>query len=125
RPSGSSCQYRVGTVYGSARLSVSLIWIGSAVMVRTPAPRYAPVDPRRYRQRMDWNLRHCSRKGHVTYAPTEAELRDRLHGPTPAGEAWRCLRCGDYVIGAPRGEGPAERAPQVLRGRALRDAVIL
>jgi uncharacterized membrane protein (DUF2068 family) len=74
---------------------------------------------------MDWNLRHCSRKGHETYAPTEEHLRERLHVSTPAGEAWRCLRCGDYVVGAPRGQGPADEAPEVLRGRALRDAVIL
>jgi uncharacterized membrane protein (DUF2068 family) len=74
---------------------------------------------------MDWNLRHCSRKGHVTYAPDEAELRQRLHTETPLGEAWRCLRCGDYVLGPARGRGPAQNAPEVLRGKSLRDAVIL
>jgi uncharacterized membrane protein (DUF2068 family) len=74
---------------------------------------------------MDWNLRTCSRKGHITYAPTEEELRSRLHARTPLGEAWRCLRCGDYVLGPPHGRGPAEDAPEVMRGRALRDAVIL
>lgn len=74
---------------------------------------------------MDWNLRACGRRGHVTYAPTEPGLRERLHAPTPAGTAWRCLRCGDFVPGEPAGTGPAEDAPEVLRGRALRDAVIL
>jgi uncharacterized membrane protein (DUF2068 family) len=74
---------------------------------------------------MDWNLRSCGRKGHVTYLPDEEELRRTLHAETPLGEAWRCLRCGDYVLGAPRGSGRAEDAPAVLRGRALRDAVIL
>jgi uncharacterized membrane protein (DUF2068 family) len=74
---------------------------------------------------MDWNLRHCARKGHITYAPAEEELRVKLHARTPLGDAWRCLRCGDYVLGPPHGEGPADEAPQVLRGRALRDAVIL
>jgi uncharacterized membrane protein (DUF2068 family) len=74
---------------------------------------------------MDWNLRSCGRHGHVTYAPTEDVLRARLHARTPLGEAWRCLRCGDYVLGPPRGSGPAEDAPEVMRGRALRDAVIL
>jgi uncharacterized membrane protein (DUF2068 family) len=74
---------------------------------------------------MDWNLRHCSRKGHTTYAPTEERLRARLHAETPLGDAWRCLRCGDYVLGPPHGAGPADEAPEVLRGRALRDAVIL
>src|SRR6266536_2238239 len=27
---------------------------------------------------VDWSLRHCARKGHVTYAPTERELRGRV-----------------------------------------------
>lgn len=74
---------------------------------------------------MDWSLRACGRRGHETYAPDEPQLRARLHVPTPAGEAWRCLRCGDFVVGPPRSSGPAEDAPIVLRGRALRDAAIL
>ena len=73
----------------------------------------------------DWNLRSCGWHGHETYAPDEAALRDRLHVPTPAGEAWRCLRCGTFVIGTPRHQGPADEAPIVLRGRALRDAFVL
>jgi uncharacterized membrane protein (DUF2068 family) len=44
---------------------------------------------------------------------------------TPLGAAWRCLRCGDYVLGEPKGSGPAALAPEVLRGRQLRDMVIL
>ena len=74
---------------------------------------------------MDWSLRACGRKGHVTFAPSEPELRDRLHAQTPIGEAWRCLRCGTFVVGEPRQSGPAEDAPIVLRGRALRDAFVL
>ncbi|GAA3237752.1 DUF2127 domain-containing protein [Actinocorallia longicatena] len=74
---------------------------------------------------MDWSLLVCARQGHVTYAPDEAELRDLLHAPTPVGEAWRCLRCGDYVHGEPHGDGPADRAPLVKRGRELRDAFIM
>jgi uncharacterized membrane protein (DUF2068 family) len=74
---------------------------------------------------MDWNLRTCGRRGHVTYAPTEGALRQRLHAETAVGEAWRCLRCGTFVLGAPAGTGPADEAPIVLRGRELRDAVIL
>jgi uncharacterized membrane protein (DUF2068 family) len=74
---------------------------------------------------VDWSLRTCGRRGHITYAPTEADLRERLHVDTPVGEAWRCLRCGDFVIGEPAGAGPAEDAPMVLRGRALRDAFVL
>jgi uncharacterized membrane protein (DUF2068 family) len=67
----------------------------------------------------------CARKGHITYAPDEAALRDRLHVDTPAGEAWRCLRCGSYVHCEPHGHGPAEEAPLVPRGRELRDAFII
>lgn len=74
---------------------------------------------------MDWSLRACARKGHVTYAPDETGLRERLHVPTPAGEAWRCLRCATFVVGEPRGSGPADEAPVVLRGKALKDATIL
>ena len=74
---------------------------------------------------MDWSLRGCARKGHVTYAPDEESLRERLHVPTPAGEAWRCLRCATFVVGEPHGHGPADQAPVVLRGKALKDATIL
>ena len=73
----------------------------------------------------DWNLRSCGRHGHETYAPDEEALAQRLHASTPAGDAWRCLRCGDWVLGEPRHRGPADRAPIVLRGRALRDAFVL
>jgi uncharacterized membrane protein (DUF2068 family) len=74
---------------------------------------------------VDWNLRVCSRQGHVTYRPVEEEFRSRLEAITPLGEAWRCLRCGCYVLGPPHGSGPAENAPVLLRGKALRSAFIL
>ena len=74
---------------------------------------------------MDWSLRGCSRQGHATYAPDEPELQARLRTETSLGEAWRCLRCGTFVLGAPRSNGPAEDAPIVLRGKALREAFIL
>jgi uncharacterized membrane protein (DUF2068 family) len=74
---------------------------------------------------VDWNLRTCARAGHASYAPDEPELRDRLHAETPHGQAWRCLRCGAFVLGPARGSGPAEDAPVLLRGKALRSAFIL
>jgi uncharacterized membrane protein (DUF2068 family) len=74
---------------------------------------------------MDWNLRTCARRGHVTYAPDEPEFRAKLSASTPMGDAWRCLRCGNYVLGEPHGAGPAEDAPVLLRGKALRAAFIL
>ena len=73
----------------------------------------------------DWNSRSCGLHGHATYAPTETTLAARLQVTTPSGHAWRCLRCGAYVLGAPRGSGPADDAPIVLRGKALRDTFIL
>ncbi|MCW2528783.1 MAG: putative rane protein [Pseudonocardiales bacterium] len=74
---------------------------------------------------MDWNLRSCSRSGHVTYAADEPQYRARLEASTPLGEAWRCLRCGSYVLGPAHTTGPADDAPVLLRGRALRSAFVL
>ena len=78
---------------------------------------------------MEWSLFGCARKGHVTYAPDEPELRDRLTTPTAGGIAWRCLRCGTFVThGLHRTEhrtGPAAAAPLPRRGKELRDELIL
>jgi len=74
---------------------------------------------------VDWSLFGCARKGHVTYAPDEPALRDRLMAPTAGGTAWRCLRCGAFVTGAPHGTGPAAAAPLVRRGQELRGELIL
>jgi uncharacterized membrane protein (DUF2068 family) len=75
--------------------------------------------------KIDWDRRTCARRGHVTYAPQEPELRERLHAATSLGEAWRCLRCGDFALGDPHGCGPADQAPLVPRGKVLRDIFIL
>ena len=61
----------------------------------------------------------------MTYAPDEPQLRAPLLADTPLGAAWRCLRCGTYVLGAPHGGGAADEAPLVARGAVLRDAVVL
>jgi uncharacterized membrane protein (DUF2068 family) len=74
---------------------------------------------------VDWNRHSCARRGHLTYSPDEAELRDRLHVSTPAGEAWRCLRCGDYAVGSPHRAGPAQQAPPVLRGRGRTNLAVV
>lgn len=74
---------------------------------------------------MDWSLLTCARKGHITFAPDEPALRAKLHTSTPVGDAWRCLRCGDYIHGQPHGRGPAAEAPLVPRGRQLRDNFIM
>ncbi|MEU4348626.1 DUF2127 domain-containing protein [Streptomyces sp. NPDC023838] len=75
--------------------------------------------------KIDWDRRTCARRGHVTYEPSEAELRERLRAHTGLGDAWRCLRCGDFALGAPHGSGPAQDAPLVPRGKVLRDLFIL
>ncbi|WP_416968609.1 DUF2127 domain-containing protein [Streptomyces sp. 4F14] len=75
--------------------------------------------------KVDWDRRTCARKGHVTYAPDEGRFAERLHAVTALGDAWRCLRCGDFVVGEPQGRGPAVGAPIVARGKVLRDLFIL
>ena len=77
--------------------------------------------------RFSWELRACGRQGHVLYEPTEPDIAARLTVLTPAGAAWRCLRCGSYVPAEPGtvAKGPADDAPVVLRGNALKDATIL
>ncbi|HEX8520044.1 MAG TPA: DUF2127 domain-containing protein [Pseudonocardia sp.] len=61
----------------------------------------------------------------MTYAPDEPAPAARLRGSTALGESWRCLRCGDWVAGAPGGRGPAAAAPVPPRGRALRQLALL
>lgn len=61
----------------------------------------------------------------MLYEPIEDQLRQRLHVQTPVGDAWRCLRCGDYAVGIPPERGPAADAPVPARGKALRQEIIL
>jgi uncharacterized membrane protein (DUF2068 family) len=72
-----------------------------------------------------WELVTCALGGHVTYAPDEEALADRLSGKTGLGEVWRCLRCGEFTLGAPHARGHAEDAPMIMRGKALRQAIII
>ena len=74
---------------------------------------------------MDWSLLGCGASGHVTFAPDEPGLRERLGVSTREGAAWRCLRCGTFVIGEPTASGPVSSAPRVRRGKELRSAFIL
>lgn len=74
---------------------------------------------------MDWSLLGCGRGGHVTFAPEEPALRARLRVSGPAGDAWRCLRCGTFVPGQPGLSGPVSAAPGVRRGKELRSILIL
>ncbi len=72
-----------------------------------------------------WELVTCGFAGHITYAPDEKALADRLSGSSGLGDVWRCLRCGDFAVGEPHGRGSAEDAPMVMRGKALRQAIII
>ena len=72
-----------------------------------------------------WELVTCALGGHVTYAPDEEALADRLSGKTGLGEVWRCLRCGEFVLGEPHARGHAEDAPMIMRGKALRQSIII
>jgi uncharacterized membrane protein (DUF2068 family) len=72
-----------------------------------------------------WELITCGLSGHVTYTPDDEELAKRLSGSTGLGPVARCLRCGDFALGEPHGRGPAEEAPMIMRGKALRQAIIL
>lgn len=74
---------------------------------------------------MDWNLFGCARRGHVSYAPDEPDLRDRLRASTADGTAWRCLRCGAFVTNGQHNAGPAGQAPLVRRGKELRSELLL
>ena len=74
---------------------------------------------------MDWSRRACSRRGHVLYEPTEPEYLDRVRAETGLGPAWRCLRCGDFVLDVPKQSGPVAQAPMPLRGKALRSRFIM
>jgi uncharacterized membrane protein (DUF2068 family) len=74
---------------------------------------------------MDWSLLGCGANGHITFAPDQPELRERLSVNTREGVAWRCLRCGTFVVGEPTTSGPVSSAPRVRRAKELRSAFIL
>ena len=121
RPAGQPERLRSGWLNGIKHLPVS--YTGS--LSGTDAFRASVRCSAGYSRQMDWSLFGCARKGHVTYAPSEPELRERLMAPTPAGQAWRCLRCGAYATDGQHGSGPAAEAPLVRRGKELRSELLL
>jgi uncharacterized membrane protein (DUF2068 family) len=74
---------------------------------------------------VDWSLLACGTSGHVTYAPDETGVREQLITQTESGPAWRCLRCGTFVLGDAQASGPAAQAPAVRRDKEVRSAIIL
>jgi uncharacterized membrane protein (DUF2068 family) len=61
----------------------------------------------------------------VLFAPAEPEWMSHVHVTTPAGEAWRCLRCGDFTVGEPTASGSVTEIPVVMRGKVLRSRLIM
>ncbi len=74
---------------------------------------------------MDWSLRTCARKGHVTFRPNEEIWADGLWAKTSVGIAWKCLRCAAFIPGEAFEHGPASAAPEVLHDRQIRDQLII
>jgi uncharacterized membrane protein (DUF2068 family) len=72
-----------------------------------------------------WELLACAFSGHVTFAPDDDALAQRLRGTTGVGEAWRCLRCGDFALGPAQSSGHPDDAPLILRGKALRQVFVV
>src|SRR6185312_10984888 len=72
--------------------------IGGPALIHVSERRGAAPGGRGNERRavVDWSLFGFARKGHVTYAPHEPDLRDRLMAPTAGEKAWRCLRCGTF-----------------------------
>src|SRR5215472_5337171 len=84
----------------------------------------AQVTSTRLRE-MDWSLLGCGAGGHITFAPDDPALRERLSTTVREGAAWRCLRCGTFVLGPPTVTGPVTAVPRVRRDKELRSALIL
>jgi uncharacterized membrane protein (DUF2068 family) len=74
---------------------------------------------------MDWSLLGCGAGGHITFAPDDPALRERLSTTVPEGTAWRCLRCGTFVVSEPTVTGPVTAVPRIRRDKELRSALIL
>ncbi len=74
---------------------------------------------------MDWSLRTCARKGHLTYQPDEEFWATGLSAQTPVGIAWKCMRCAAFIPGEAFAHGPATEAPEVLHDRQIRDQIII
>jgi len=66
-----------------------------------------------------WELWTCARRGHITYAPDDTALAERLSG-APARPVGRCLRCGDFTLGPPAGRGDRRRRATWCCVQALR-----
>jgi uncharacterized membrane protein (DUF2068 family) len=104
-------------------------------MSSAPAPLPGTSRPRRFRPTFHYELLVCGLRGHELLGTDAAELRDQDSAIAREGHdglRWhRCLRC-DSWLPLPRPDAPTRRYPPdrdkvmlPLRGRALRDKVVL
>jgi hypothetical protein len=56
-----------------------------------------------------WKLLTCARRGHVTFAPEDAALANRLSGNTGVGEVWRSGVSNSMTDNRSRGEAVSVR----------------
>src|SRR6266576_4150613 len=104
---------------------------------RSPEQPHRPpgtVRPERFLPRLHYELLVCGLRGHALIGADAAELRpqDAIFARDMDGSRWhRCLRCDSWL---PLGEpvSPARRHPPdreeielPLRGKALRDKIVL
>jgi uncharacterized membrane protein (DUF2068 family) len=76
-----------------------------------------------------WELIGCALHGHETFQSMGSskanQLAKQLSSNTELGLAWRCLRCGNFIVGTPKHRTSLKYAPLVLRGKVLRQLFIL
>ena len=98
----------------------------------TPPP--GTIKPRRFRPRLHWELLVCGTRGHELVGTDVRELTpdDRLLAFEHDGVRWhRCLRCDSWLPLPPPDSPlmdrmpPREKIELPLRGRPLRDKVVL
>jgi uncharacterized membrane protein (DUF2068 family) len=98
------------------------------------SPLPGTVKPKRFRPKLHYELLACGVSGHELVGTDAAELRpqDRVLAVDAEGVRWhRCLRC-DSWLPLPRPEAPTretlpprEELKLPLRGRPLRDKIVL
>jgi uncharacterized membrane protein (DUF2068 family) len=97
-------------------------------------PLPGTVKPQRFLPRLHWELLACGVSGHELVGLDAAQLdpEDRVLALEQDGQRWhRCLRCDSWLPLAPPEHPARERMPArdeielPLRGRALRDKVVL
>ncbi|HEY5053314.1 MAG TPA: DUF2127 domain-containing protein [Solirubrobacterales bacterium] len=98
------------------------------------APAPGVEKPKRFRPRFHYELLVCGARGHLLVGTDVAEVRprDSVVAREAGGVRWhRCLRCDSWLALPPPAEPslphlpPLERIPVPVRGRPLRDKIVL